>query len=147
MKKIIFVCTGNTCRSPMIEHILKHKLKLNDINNIKVNSAGIMAQPNTYTSKYTLQALKNMGINAKRKKARQLTIDMVDKDTLLIAITNNHKEYIKNVGKVMSLSDFYSGIDVVDPYGQDISAYEKCAKIFDFITDEIVQLIKKGDLV
>ena len=118
MKKIIFVCTGNTCRSPMIEQILKHKLKL-----------------------------ENMGIHCRKKKAKQLTKNMVDDNTLLVAITSNHKEYIHNVGKTISLSDLASGIDVLDPYGQDLVVYEKCAKIFDFITDEMVQLIKKGELI
>ena len=50
-------------------------------------------------------------------------------------------------GKTISLSDLASGIDVLDPYGQDLVVYEKCAKIFDFITDEMVQLIKKGELI
>ena len=63
MKKIIFVCTGNTCRSPMIEQILKHKLKLNNIKGVTVTSAGIMADPNTYTNTNTIKALENMGIH------------------------------------------------------------------------------------
>lgn len=147
MKKIIFVCTGATCRSPMAEAILKHKLKLNNITDVCVSCAGIMAEPNTKTNINTVLALKNMGVAVKTKPAKQLTKSMVTENTLIIAITKNHAEYVKNVARVMSLSDFNSGMDIPDPYGQDLIVYERCAKILDFICDEIVEKIKNGELI
>lgn len=146
MQKIIFVCTGGTCRSPMAAAILKHKLKQNGVDGLEVCCAGIMAEPNTKTSPNTILALKNMGIALRQSKAKQLTKTMVTKNTVLIAISKNHKEYVKNVAPTFALSEFSGGIDLPDPYGQDLVAYEKCAKILDFICDEIVELIKKGEL-
>lgn len=147
MLKIIFVCTGGTCRSPMAAAILKHKLKLNNINNLEVDSAGIMADVNSKINPNTIAALKNMGITKRQTKAKQLTKNIITPNTLLIAITKNHAEYVKNVARVKALSEFSSGIDIPDPYGQDLVVYEKCAKILDFICDEIVDLIKKGELI
>lgn len=147
MKKIIFVCTGNTCRSPMACEILKHKLKQQNITDVKVDSAGIMAEPNTKTNPNTISALKNMGIVAKSKMAKQLTKKMVTKNTLLIPITKNHAEYVKNVALTKPLCDFKLGMDILDPYGQDLVVYERCAKMLDVVCDEIVELIKKGELI
>ncbi len=145
MQRLIFVCTGNTCRSPMAAAILKHKLKEQGIDGVEVLSAGIMAEPNTKTNPNTILALKNMGIMVKSTKAKQLTKSMVTNNTILFAITKNHKEYVNNVAKTIALSELSTGIDLPDPYGQDLQVYSKCAKILDFICDEIVELIKKGE--
>ena len=150
MKKIIFVCTSGTCRSPMAEHLLKHKLKQVGIlgNQVQVSSAGLMANENETIEPHTVFALKQLGIvvNAKQK-SRQLHKEMVTKDTLIIAISQAHKQWIQNLPcRTIALSDLDGGVDIPDPYGQGLKQYQKVARLFDFMLDEVVQKLQEGIL-
>ena len=75
----------------------------------------------------------------------QLTKDLCE-NALIIAISKAHKDFLNNVQNVVALSDFYSGIDIPDPFGKDVNTYIKTAKILDFILNEIVDNIKEGKI-
>ena len=145
MKTIIFVCTGGSCRSPMAEAILSQKLKELKINNYNILSAGINAIPNSKIEKNAVKALKTLGYKAPKHKCNQLTQSMC-LNSLIITLSDAHKEYLSNLKNVISLNDFYSGIDIPDPFGKDLNEYIRTAKILEFIIAEIVENIVGGNI-
>ncbi len=138
-KEIIFVCTGNTCRSPMAEGFF------NSLPNKGYwgTSAGIFAQNGQKPSENAVSAMKDMGIDIKSHLSKGLTPEAIERAELILTMTKSHKNALLGIdnslsGKVMTLSEF-SGEDgeIPDPFGGDLDTYRSCAK-------EIKRLVKKA---
>ncbi len=127
MKKIMFVCTGNTCRSPMAEIIMKNKLKELGITDIRVSSAGLSAVDGEKISKNSFLALKGMGYKAYGFKSKRLTQKHMRNYDLVVCMTKNHKEYLKNFKNAVTMHELTGLGDVPDPYGQGLEVYERTA--------------------
>lgn len=139
MRDILFVCTGNTCRSSMAEALFKDILEDlgNDTMDFKVHSAGIFALENQEASPQALIAMKNRGINLSDHKSRLLTEKMVEEADLILTMTSRHKKVILDIKsdakqKVYTLKEYaYSKeeplLDITDPFGKSVSEYEKTA--------------------
>lgn len=138
MKTICFVCTGNTCRSIMAEHIMKKYLKENNLN-FKVISCGTNIVLNDKTNDNTIKALKNLGINARKKNAKQIDEKIIKKCSLVLTMNTNQKNRL-NYNKVYTIGEMVGGIDIPDPYGQSQEVYNHTAKMID---EYIKQLINK----
>ena len=133
--KILFVCTGNTCRSPMAEGIMNSMGK-----NVLAASAGLFAEEGTGASENAVIAAEKFGADIKNHRARQLTAGMVDSADLILTMTMAHKMSLPNIEKVKTLAECARGIgDVCDPYGGDIQEYMHCA-------EEIKKFIEMIDL-
>ncbi len=146
MKKIVFVCTGNTCRSPMAELILKSKLKEKGMANFRVSSAGISANNGSKISKNSALALKTIGIKSYNFKSKLLTENIINKADLVITMTDMHKAVLAEYKNVCTFAEISGLFDVPDPYGQDLSVYIKTMEMLVAGCNEIVnKLIEIGE--
>lgn len=145
-KTILFVCTGNTCRSPMAELILKEKLKNGDIKNYKVKSAGLKATAGDKMSENSKKALKLLGVKVTNFRSKLCDAKLLLSSDYVICMTSAHKDKIKNFPNVFTFSEITGMGEVIDPYGQDLTVYQKTSHQIEDGCNEILKLILQGEL-
>lgn len=150
MVNILFVCSGDTCRSPIASAIAKGKIKaLNK--KINVSSAGIFATAGTSVSGGAKRAIKALGYGTIRHKSIQLNFDILDKQTVVICASEKIKRQITDVypkkEKIFSYKDYVAGEDIVDPYGKSDSEYIEVARYLEYVVGKVVdKVIKENNL-
>ncbi|MEE8401938.1 MAG: low molecular weight protein arginine phosphatase [Candidatus Hydrothermarchaeaceae archaeon] len=132
MSKVLFVCTGNICRSPMAEGLLK---KMHG--DFSVSSAGVSALYNRGASPEALKVMQEYGVDISSHISRQIDGDMVDDADLVLTMERHQEEFLKRMdpeaeGKIFNLKD-YAGTygDIEDPYGESIEFYQGVAREID----------------
>lgn len=144
MKKILFVCTGNTCRSPMAELLMKSKLKNAGIKDVRVKSAGLFASDGEKMSKNSAAALKSAGIKPYSFRSRRITADILRKSDLIVCMTAEHKSMLSGLSNVYTVKELTGVSDIPDPYGQDGEVYVATMKAIDNACEIMLKKIIKA---
>jgi protein-tyrosine phosphatase len=129
---ILFICTGNTCRSPIAEGLFQKMLHDKE-GSYKIGSAGIYVHKDDNINDFSKNELLKRGIDFSERRAVQVTKSLIEDADLVFTMTSNQRRLLVenfpcSADKIHLLGDF-TGFDedVVDPYGSNENIYKKCA--------------------
>lgn len=136
---ILCVCTGNMCRSPMLEYLLKQELPKHGIHDAVVTGAGTDTVDGSAATDHSITVMKEIGIDISAHRSRQMTHAIAEENDVFVVMTPQHGVNLA----------FYYGVDpekmaipgdgVPDPFGHDLNVYRECR---DALVESIPQLIE-----
>jgi len=131
---ILFVCTGNTCRSPLAEAIVKRMVSDAGRTDIEVSSAGVQAWAGSPASDEALLVGLERNLDISAHRSRPLTPEILDQSDLILAMSDSHVANVRrmrpdaNVHLVTAFASVPAAARAIqDPYGGDLSVYRRTA--------------------
>lgn len=152
MIKIMFVCTGNICRSPMAHHYMQKRVKdLNIENEFLISSCGIYAFTGDKATQNAIFVMKEYNVDMEMHRATNIEDTNIQEYDYIITLTTRHKEqvryfYPKLDNNIYTLREFvdnnetYKSID--DPWGLSISVYKDCAQEIVEKVDKVIEKLR-----
>lgn len=137
MKRILFVCTGNICRSPLAEALLRRALVERGLNDMTVESAGTGAWDGAPASEGAYLVALERGLDLSSHRARLLTREIVEDTDMIFTMARHHRARVHELGgegRVYVLGE-YAGregeeAEVGDPFGGDLEVYrDTCVEL------------------
>ena len=151
LKKVLVVCTGNTCRSPMAEGWLNHKLAGKGW---IAESAGVAGWGGGCASSEAVAVMREIGIDISSHRNRALSRALVNEAAIILAMTDGHRREIERhfpeaAAKVRLVKSFGAtpAEDVADPFGASVDAYRHVRdELVQALGDFLLYLAERGDL-
>lgn len=142
-KRILFVCTGNTCRSPLAEHLLRHKAG----ERFDIKSAGVAATDGDAASKHVQTLLKEKGIDHTHQ-AQMVTQELLDWADVVLTMTEGHLQHLQQLfpGKVAQMGTLKSyvqpeeaNVNISDPFGGPEMVYRLTMEEIESLLDLLIK--------
>jgi glycine hydroxymethyltransferase len=155
MKTVLFICTGNVCRSPMAEGLFRHAVQ--NRGEYRVLSAGLGALEGQPPSPYAVQAVKELGIDISGQRSRMLTPELVQQADYIFGMTHSHIDTVMMlfpfaVEKTFLLREFDETLDqfekdISDPIGGSYEIYLTCRDQIEQGIPSLLRFIEQGQPV
>ena len=150
-KSVLFVCTGNTCRSPMAEGLFRNAMSGRD--DIEVGSAGVFASKGGRASRETLLTLRKRNIALESFRSRPVSESLIRSATHVFAMTEGHLAHLEerfpdHSSKFYLLREFAPSQekrvlkDVPDPIGMGLDAYEEVAEVIESALPSLIAYVE-----
>ena len=145
MKKIMFICTGNICRSAMADAYMKKRVAEENLS-MEVYSSGIYAEDGGQASYLAIETMEEYEVDLKSHKSTNTRNSNIVEMDIILCATKGHKELLIQMypnlkEKIYTIKEYAYGennqdVDISDPWGYDITVYRSC-------TSQIVQALEK----
>lgn len=157
IKSVLFVCTGNTCRSVMAEHLLRHRAEEAGLE-LKTASAGLHAYPGDSATREAVEVLEELGIDASSHRSRRVHPYLLEEYDLILAMTSSHKRQLLEMapelaGRIYLLKEYAEraageqegspsiekDYEISDPFGQSLAVYRNSRDEIDRALETILR--------
>ena len=146
---VLFVCTGNTCRSPMAEQIFNEQARGLSAHAF---SAGLDAKPGSPINPQAATALTQLGYSPKEQSSTMVSTEAVEEADVVLTFTQDQKSELGQrfpaaIEKVFTISEYANrgsglSVDLSDPYGKSAEVYKETAETIDSLVELIVGSLK-----
>jgi len=159
IKNILFVCTGNTCRSIMAEGLFKKIFKEKGENSLRnIQSAGTAVIPGILPTPEAILVMSEQNIDISKHHSQSINEDLIKNADLILVMTNEHREYILKkfpfanykifllkkyafLKKADEIESSYQNYEIIDPIGKPIEFYRITVNELEFNLKKIADMI------
>jgi len=153
-EKIVFICTGNICRSAMAHGYMQKKLK--DVGleeKYIIESAGTNAYTGDRATDFACEVMKKYDTDLSNHRATYIEESDINEADIILCMTQSHKvkvlnRYPKLEEKVYTLKEYLGEtdyIDIDDPWGYSLDVYKECAREIVYYVDKLIKKISRGE--